>query len=80
LNNGNLRSIEEISQILGAAGISNEDCIIVYGECMPCGGGPAPATLVYWMMKSLGHEKVKVLDGTVKDWAAAGKPTPLRWR
>jgi len=75
LNNGNLRSIEEISLILGAAGISNEDCIIVYGECMPCGGGPAPATLVYWMMKSLGHEKVKVLDGTVKDWAAAGKPT-----
>ena len=75
LNDGNLRSADEISQILGAAGISNEDCIIIYGECMPCGDGPAPAMLVYWMMKSLGHEKVKVLDGTVKDWAAAGKPT-----
>ena len=75
LSDGNLRSVDEISQILGAAGISNEDCIIIYGECMPCGGGPAPATLVYWMMKSLGHEKVKVLDGTAKDWAAAGKPT-----
>ena len=75
LSDGNLRSVDEISQILGAAGISNEDCIIIYGECMPCGGGPAPATLVYWMMKSLGHEKVKVLDGTAKDWAAVGKPT-----
>jgi thiosulfate/3-mercaptopyruvate sulfurtransferase len=75
LSDGNLRSVDEIGQILGSAGISNEDCIIIYGECMPCGGGPAPATLVYWMMKSLGHENVKVLDGTVKDWAAAGKPT-----
>ena len=77
LSEGNLRSVDEISQILGAAGISNEDCIIIYGECMPCGGGPAPATLVYWMMKSLGHENVKVLDGTVKDWVAAGKPTSI---
>jgi thiosulfate/3-mercaptopyruvate sulfurtransferase len=75
LSNNNLKSIEEISQILGEAGISNDDCIIIYGECMPCGGGPAPATLVYWMMKSMDQEKVRVLDGTVKDWAAAGKPT-----
>jgi len=77
LSVGILRSVVEISQILGSAGISNEDCIIIYGECMPCGGGPAPATLAYWMMKSLGHENVKVLDGTVKDWAAAGKPTSI---
>ena len=77
LSEGNLRSVDEISQILGSAGISNEDCIIIYGECMPCGGGPAPATLAYWMMKSLGHENVKVLDGTVKDWAAAGKPNSI---
>jgi len=77
LSEGNLRSVDEISQILGSAGISNEDCIIIYGECMPCGGGPAPATLAYWMMKSLGHEDVKVLDGTVKDWAAAGKSTSI---
>lgn len=75
LDGGNLRPIDEVSQILGAAGISHKDCVIIYGECMHCGGGPAPATLVYWMMKSLGHEKVKVLDGTVKDWASAGKPT-----
>jgi thiosulfate/3-mercaptopyruvate sulfurtransferase len=42
---------------------------------MPCGGGPAPATFVYWIMKSLGQENVRVLDGTVTDWALAGKPT-----
>lgn len=74
LHNGNLKSTEEISQILGEAGISKEDSIVIYGECLTCGGGPAPATLVYWMMQSLGHKNVRVLDGMVSDWATAGKP------
>ncbi|MCJ7444617.1 MAG: hypothetical protein MUO26_08830 [Methanotrichaceae archaeon] len=65
----------EISNILGAAGISRGDNIVIYGECMPCGGGPAPATYVYWLMKSLGHKNVRVLDGNIDDWAAAGFPT-----
>jgi len=42
---------------------------------MPCGGGPAPATYIYWMMKCLGHENIKVLDGNIEDWAAAGLST-----
>lgn len=65
----------EISNILGAAGISYDDNVVIYGECMPCGGGPAPATYVYWMMKSIGHKNVRVLDGNIEDWAAAGYPT-----
>jgi thiosulfate/3-mercaptopyruvate sulfurtransferase len=74
MNDGSLLSVSEISGILGDAGISQTDSVVVYGECMPCGGGPSPATYVYWMLKSLGQENVRVLDGTVKDWAAAGKP------
>jgi thiosulfate/3-mercaptopyruvate sulfurtransferase len=73
LHNGNLLSIKDICKTLGDAGISPKDHVVIYGECMPCGGGPAPATLVYWMMKCLGHENVRVLDGTVQDWIAAGK-------
>jgi thiosulfate/3-mercaptopyruvate sulfurtransferase len=69
------KSVPDIAQILGGAGISRDDSIVIYGECMPCGGGPAPATFVYWIMKSLGHENVRVLNGTVVDWAAAGLPT-----
>ena len=72
---GLLKSVPDIAQILGGAGISREDSIVIYGECMPCGGGPAPATFVYWIMKCLGHEKVRVLDGTVEEWAASGLPT-----
>jgi thiosulfate/3-mercaptopyruvate sulfurtransferase len=75
LNGTNVRSEDELARILGDAGISREDPVIIYGECMPCGGGPAPAAFVYWIMKSLGQENVRVLDGTVSDWAIAGKPT-----
>jgi thiosulfate/3-mercaptopyruvate sulfurtransferase len=73
-NSSNVKSEPELVKILGDAGISREDPVVVYGECMPCGGGPAPATFVYWLLKSLGQENVRVLDETVKDWAAAGKP------
>ncbi len=75
LRNSSLKSVPEITEILGEAGISEKDPLVVYGECMPCGGGPAPADYVYLMLKSLGHENVRVLDGTVEDWAAAGKST-----
>lgn len=75
---GLLKSVPEISKILGDAGISPDDKLVVYGECMPCGGGPAPATYVYWMMKCLGHKDVKVLDGNIDDWAAAGLSTTNR--
>jgi thiosulfate/3-mercaptopyruvate sulfurtransferase len=75
LNGSNVRSEAELAKMLGDAGISRDDPVVIYGECMPCGGGPAPATFVYWIMRSLGQENVRVLDGTVKDWAIAGKPT-----
>ncbi len=74
LNDSELKSPEEISKILGDAGISNEDCIIVYGECLPCGKGINPALFVYYVMKTIGHEKIRVLDGNMNDWKAAGKP------
>ncbi len=72
---GDLRSVSEISKDLGDAGIAHDDSVIVYGECLPCGGGPSTATYVYWVLKYLGHDKVKVFDGGIKDWRAAGLPT-----
>ncbi len=72
---GVLKTVPEIAKILGDAGISREDSVVVYGECLPCGGGPSVATYVYWIMKSLSHENVTVLNGTVEDWAASGRST-----
>ena len=75
LNDTAVLSADELAALLGDAGISREDAVIVYGECMPCGGGPALATFVYWILRSMGHDNVRVLDGMVEDWAAAGLPT-----
>lgn len=72
---GVLKPVPEISKILGDAGISREDKVVIYGECLPCGGGPSVATYAYWILKSLGHERVFVLNGTVEDWKAMGRPT-----
>lgn len=72
---GILKPVSEISRILGDAGISRNDSVVIYGQCLPCGGGPSVATYIYWMMKGLGHEKVKLLDGTAEDWEASGRAT-----
>ncbi|MDD1761861.1 MAG: sulfurtransferase [Methanothrix sp.] len=72
---GTLKPVSEISRILGDAGISRDDSVVIYGQCLPCGGGPSVATYIYWMMKGLGHEKVKLLDGTAEDWEASGQTT-----
>jgi len=76
-NGSRLKPESERASILGNAGISRDDPLVIYGECMPCGGGPAPATYVYWMLRSMGQENVRVLDGNVEDWQAAGKETDI---
>ncbi|MBN1235763.1 MAG: sulfurtransferase [Methanotrichaceae archaeon] len=72
-NGGQLKSVSEITGLLGEAGISSNDSLVIAGECLPCGGGPSPAIFSYWFLKYLGHEKVRVLDGSIDDWAAAGQ-------
>lgn len=74
-NDGQLKPISEMAKLLGDAGISHNDSLVIAGECLPCGGGPSPATFTYWIFKYLGHEKVRVLDGRIDDWAAAGLNT-----
>jgi thiosulfate/3-mercaptopyruvate sulfurtransferase len=72
---GALKNSSEIAAILGEAGISRDDSVLIYGECQPCGGGPSAAAYVYWIMKYLGHENLTLLDGGIDDWVAAGRPT-----
>ncbi len=72
---GQFKSVSEIAGLLGEAGISGNDSLVITGECLPCGGGPSPAVFTYWLLKYLGHENVRVLDGSIDDWAAAGLNT-----
>jgi thiosulfate/3-mercaptopyruvate sulfurtransferase len=71
---GMFKPVSEVARILGDAGISRHDNLVIYSRCSSCGAGPWEAAYVYWMMRSLGHERVRVLDGTVEDWKAAGIP------
>jgi len=70
-----IKSGSDIVEILGDAGISRDDSVVICGECLPCGGGPVPATFTYWLLKYLGHDEVRILDGDVEDWKAAGLST-----
>ncbi len=72
---GQFKSVPEMATLLGDAGISRNDSLVIAGECLPCGGGPSPAIFTYWLLKYLGHEKVRVLDDSIDDWAAAGRNT-----
>lgn len=69
---GNIKPVSEISRMLGEAGISSGDSLVITGECMPCGTGPSPAVFSYWLLKYLGHDKVRILDGSIEAWKAAG--------
>lgn len=69
---GELKTASEMAELLGHAGIKSNDSLLITGECMPCGGGPAPAFFAYWALKYLGHEDVRVLEGDADDWLTAG--------
>jgi thiosulfate/3-mercaptopyruvate sulfurtransferase len=71
-NGGQLKSTKDIAEMLGESGLSNNDSLAVAGECLPCGGGPSPAFFSYWLLKYLGHDKVRILQGHQDDWTAAG--------
>ncbi|HBH07147.1 MAG TPA: hypothetical protein DDX92_11155 [Flavobacteriales bacterium] len=64
-----LASPEQMADILGAAGISEKNTIILYDE-----GSSKYSGRLYWALKYLGAEDVKILNGEIKAWQAARKP------
>ncbi len=63
---GTLKSPAEIADLFGAAGITEDDPIVIYGDDF------VYETFAFWVMKYLGHEEVFILDGTREDREAAG--------
>lgn len=68
--NGTPKSIPEIARVLGDAGVSRDDSIVVYSDSFKSG----EATFVLWLLKYLGHGDVKALDGGLDDWTKASLP------
>lgn len=67
---GNFLSATELAKVFGDAGISQDDSLVVYSDCLSCGD----STLAYWILSYLGHKDVKLLEGNVNDWNEAGLP------
>lgn len=72
-DNGSLRSYPELAAMLGQAGISEKDQLIVYSDTFQSG----EATIVLWALRLLGHESVKALDGGLEEWIAASLPLEI---
>jgi thiosulfate/3-mercaptopyruvate sulfurtransferase len=60
--------------IIGAAGISEDDAVIVYSDNFSSG----EATFVLWRLCYLGQRSVKSLDGGLDDWNAASLPMEIQ--
>ena len=55
---------------LGALGVGNSHSIVAYDD--PSGGQGFYAAHLRWLLQYLGHERVRVLDGGLPAWVAAG--------
>ena len=67
---GNLKTDEELGTILGNAGVSRDDSIVLYGSKESSG----EAEFAFLVLRHLGQNDVKLLDGSLADWKAAGLP------
>lgn len=69
-------------RLLERSGIANDTIVIVYGD-LPATGG-----WIFWLLKVLGHQDVRVLNGGRRKWIAEGRPltneqlivTPTQYR
>jgi thiosulfate/3-mercaptopyruvate sulfurtransferase len=65
-----LPKIENFSKTLSSLGISSKSHVVVYDDK----AGANAASRFWWMLKSIGHEKVQVLNGGIQAAEAMGFP------
>lgn len=58
-----------LSKKLGAWSVSNASQVIVYDDA-----GGAFAGRMWWLLRCLGHDRVAVLDGGIRQWQKSGYP------
>ena len=61
---------EVLSARLGALGIGDDHLVIAYDD--PASGQGFYAAHLWWLLRYLGHDAVRVLDGGIAAWIAAG--------
>ena len=61
---------DQLEQLLGNAGISNDDTIILYGD-----NNNWFAAYAFWVLELYGHNDLKLMDGGRKKWVDENRPT-----
>ncbi|OPY43491.1 MAG: putative thiosulfate sulfurtransferase [Methanosaeta sp. PtaU1.Bin016] len=69
-SDGKLKSSQELAIVLGDAGISRDNSVVVYGTSESSG----EAEFAFLVLRYLGQREVRLLDGSLADWQAAGLP------
>ncbi len=64
-----LPSPQAFAEAMGAMGVSESDDIVVYDA-----QGLFSAARVWWTLRTMGAERVRVLDGGLPKWKAEGRP------
>jgi len=67
---GDLKTDEELAKVLGDAGVSRDDSIVLYAGKESSG----EAEFAFLVLRHLGQKDVLLLDGSLADWKAAGLP------
>jgi thiosulfate/3-mercaptopyruvate sulfurtransferase len=62
-------SKEGLEQLLSAAGISNDDTVVLYGD-----NNNWFAAYAFWLLEMYGHKDIKLMDGGRKKWVDEGRP------
>ena len=63
-----LPGIDEFAATLGAKGISNASKVVVYDQ-----GSAMFVGRLWWMLRWVGHDDVRVLDGGIAQWQKEGR-------
>jgi thiosulfate/3-mercaptopyruvate sulfurtransferase len=61
-------SNEAFERLMGARGIANDTCVVLYGD-----KNNWFAAYAYWYLKLFGHEDVRLLDGGRQKWIEEGR-------
>ncbi len=64
------RDVSKYEKLLGKVGISNDTHVVFYYDGM---GTLTDATVGFWVLEYLGHDKVHVLNGGLDAWRKSGK-------
>ena len=64
-----LPEVADFATLLGGLGVAPGSLVVAYDAA-----GGAIASRLWWMLRSIGHGRVAVLDGGYPEWVAAGHP------